>query len=232
MPEGVTRLVTYASTEITNVANASRYQFGQSAGVSTTLNTEEIRRRIRALLDERNVSQVELAARLDTTPATISRLLNDKRGLSLEWIRRIAAELDASPAALINDVTAEQGATVPVVGYVGAGEQVFNFDDNQIDRVPAPDRPGAEESSAVIVRGESMWPKYEDGQLLFFMPSDHVSKDCVGRICVVQVKDGPTLVKRVREGKNGRYRLVSLRAPEMEDIDLAWAARVRWTEEP
>lgn len=183
--------------------------------------------RIQERIDELELTRKEVAKRLETTEATVSRLINERANLTLWWLRKFSSALECTVGRLVD----EEGA-VPVVGYVGAGEQVNNYDDRgELDWV-VPES-GDLQTHAVIVRGESMWPRYEEGTLLFFVPCDHVAPDCLGRTCIVQLADGRTLVKKLRQGSTpGLYTLVSFRAPEIVDAQVLWAARVRYTQEP
>jgi transcriptional regulator with XRE-family HTH domain len=121
---------------------------------------------------------------------------------------------------------------VPVVGYVGAGAEVFFVDDvdkgQRID--DAPPFPGQNEPAvAVRVRGDSMLPQIEDGWTLYYAvdQSAGVMENAVNKLSVVQVHDGPVLVKKLEPGrKKGLWRLVSHNASPRDDVRLDWAARV------
>lgn len=119
---------------------------------------------------------------------------------------------------------------VPVVGYAGGGAEVFPVDDHAqgggMDFVPAP--PGETNCVAVVVRGDSLYPVLRDGWLVFYRrDQDGVPEECLGNLCIVQVKDGPTLVKELARGsRKGMYNLTSWNAPVREDQNLAWAARL------
>lgn len=153
--------------------------------------------------------------------------------LTVPWLDRLAAVLDCERNDLLLDgPTSEEGRTVPVVGYVGAGEEVFNFESpGEIDRIVPESR--RTDVVAVRVRGRSMVPKYEPNALLFYKETDYVTPDCIGRSCVVHLRDGRTFVKKLRSGpRPGEYILVSLVGPDIMDVDIAWAARVLYCEEP
>lgn len=119
---------------------------------------------------------------------------------------------------------------VPIVSYVGAGAEVFPIDDHAqgqgLEPVDAPI--GMENCVGAIIRGDSMHP-LRDGWLIFWeRDQTGVPEECVGQLCVCQVKDGPTLVKDLRKGtKKGLYRLESWNAPTREDVRLEWASRIR-----
>lgn len=192
---------------------------------------ERIRERIQIRQDELGRPDPELAKRMGTTSTTVWRLKKRYQGLSMRWVRSFAAALDWSVNQLVDEGNGAEGVTVPVVGYVGAAARVFNYDDRgDIGRVEPPE--GAEHTVSVIVEGDSMVPRYWPGQHLFFRPTQGVAEDCIGRPCICQVVEGPTLVKILQRGDGGLYRLVSVNRPEVEDAALLWAARVLWTKEP
>ena len=118
---------------------------------------------------------------------------------------------------------------MPVVGYVGGGERVENVEDpgGGIDVAEPPI--SLESANAVVVKGDSMWPAYRAGSVLYFEETDHVNGDALGRICIVQTAADETLVKLVEAGPEpGVYRLRSLVA-NVRDIEtrLRWAAPVK-----
>lgn len=119
---------------------------------------------------------------------------------------------------------------VPIVGHVGAGAEVFPNDDypkgRGLDLVDPP--PGAPSGCvAVIIRGDSMHP-FEDGWLIFYRrDQEGVPDDCVNRLCVVKVNEGPMLVKKVLRGRSHKlWNLESYNASLRENVRLDWAARV------
>lgn len=144
--------------------------------------------------------------------------LADLYGRTIEWL---LTGRDSNPMR----------PNVPIVGYVGAGAEIHPVDDHAkgagID--DAPPFPGQDGPAvAVRVRGDSMLPQIEDGWILYYTRDrDGVPGNCVGKLCVVQVTDGPMLVKKLEPGKRkGLWRLVSYNASPREDVKLDWAARV------
>lgn len=217
MPSKITHFGQLASSQITTVGNDPSSEMDQKWRVGN---------RLREIRKAKGLTLQFVADAIGTTPTQISRLELSQRRLSDHWAERLAPVLGTRPSAMFSDDT-----VVPVVGYVGAGEEVHNFEDQAaIDYVKPPD--GADGTAAVIVRGDSMWPKYEAGDLLFFAPTDHVNHDALGgKPCIVQVRNGPTYVKRVFLGsKPGLYRLTSYKAEDINDVDLLWASRVLWAQ--
>lgn len=116
---------------------------------------------------------------------------------------------------------------VPLTGFVGAGQEIYQFDEGGAGEVEAP--PNAiPETVAVEVRGESMLPLYEDGTILYYsrqLPPDRM----LGRRCITRLSDERVLVKFLRRGSQpGLYTLGSLNAPDIEDVSLQWAAPIDW----
>ena len=86
---------------------------------------------------------------------------------------------------------------------------------------------GVDAPNVAEISGDSQYP-LQEGWLIFYGPEHQdVSEDCLGKLCVVQVKYGPTLLKTLKRGtRRGLFRLESWNAPPREDVKVAWAARV------
>ncbi len=116
---------------------------------------------------------------------------------------------------------------VRLAGYVGAAQEVYQFDEDGAGWVDAP--PGAPyDVEAVEVRGDSMLPLYKSGAILYYskmLPPETM----LGEQCVVRLADGRVLVKTLRRGaERGLYTLISLNAPDIEDVAVEWAAPIDW----
>ena len=195
--------------------------------------------RIRALRKSLNLSQKRFARLIGVDQSNVSRwesgaVPNDAHILKLAEIARV------QPAAFRYDPRAEGElllatkipVTTPVVGYVGAGQEVFSHDDHVLggglEEVEVPEGVGDDPMVAVRVRGESMHPM-RDGWLLFYRRDQHgVPEACLNRLCIVKLAgDGPILVKEVRHGyRSNHFLLTSWNAPPIEDVCLDWAAAV------
>ena len=134
--------------------------------------------------------------------------------VSLDWL---AAGRDSGRAVL---------AEALLVGKVGAGSEIIRFDEGSVlAGIEAP--AGVDAPNVAEISGDSQYP-LQEGWLIFYGPEHQgVAEDCLGKLCVVQVKDGPTLLKTVKRGtRKGLFRLESWNAPPREDVKLVWAARV------
>ena len=193
--------------------------------------------RIRALRKSLGLSQASLASRVGVDQSNVSRW---ERGAPPDdaHIVRLAGLAGQHPAAFRYGRLPETDPETPppdvvsVVGYVGAGQQIFALDDHalgaSLEEVEAPEGVGKDTMVAVRVRGESMHP-LRDGWLLFYRRDQHgVPEACLNRLCIVKVADdGPILVKELHRGyRAGHFVLSSWNAPPLEDVRLDWAAPV------
>lgn len=195
--------------------------------------------RIRALRRTLGLSQAALARRLGVDQSNISRW--EHGAIPDEAHLAHLAELAGShPAVFRYGVEAEGDdggrptppSSVVVVGYVGAGQEVFPHDDHALggglDEVDSIEAPGDAPLVAVRIRGDSMHPLRDGWALFYRRDQEGVPEECLNRLCVVKVvDDGPMLVKEVRRGyRPHHFVLASWNAPPLEDVRLDWAAPV------
>jgi len=131
----------------------------------------------------------------------------------------------------------QESRTVPIVGYVGAGADVFPIDDHvkgqgigEADIPPFDHQMNINKTVAVEVRGNSMEPLFFEGFKLFYSERvTGVAYEFVGAICIVWLYDGRCLVKKIRQGsKAGYYTLDSINPndPPIKDVAVQWSAYV------
>lgn len=159
---------------------------------------------------------------------------NGTRGLKPEVVERYAKAFRVPPEWILyakgkkGPLETRPIRTVPVVGYVGAGAQTYFFDDQgDLDEVAAPDG-ASDRTVAVEVRGESLGALFD--RWLVFYDDVHrpVTTDQIGRLCVVGLRDGRIMVKKVQKsrGRNGLFHLLSNTEGPILDVEIDWAARV------
>jgi len=155
------------------------------------------------------------------------------RSTTSKHLPALAEALDASLEWLAtgrhgprNRSTGKRRVEALLVGKVGAGSEITRFDDGTaLAGIEPP--PGLDAPNVAEISGDSQYP-LQEGWLIFY-GAEHqgVAEDCLGKLCVVQVKDGPTLLKTLKRGsRKGLFRLESWNAPPREDVKLLWAARV------
>lgn len=189
-------------------------------------------RRIRRLRESLGQTQMQFSRLLEVDQSTVARWENGNTPKDAH-VARLAKLAGQHPAEFVYGRPGGQSRRIAlVVGYVGAGQQVFPVDDHALgaglDEIDAPSEIGGRTVVAVRVRGDSMHPM-KDGWLLFYSrDQEGVPEDCIGKLCVAQLADdGPLLVKDLRRGYTpGTWTLLSWNAAPIEDARLAWAAPV------
>lgn len=191
---------------------------------------------VREALGNASMSQADLARELtrrlrrsiDRAAVNKMMILRPKRGqktrgikademLAIEEITGFPAPVDGRPRV------------AKAAGYIGAGAEVYPMDDYQpgdgLDEAEIP--PGVPPNAVlVIVKGDSMYPRYLDNEFLFYLRDDRPPADFIGRECVVKLEDGRMFVKWLRKGSDGLFSLESHNAPLIENKALQWAAPV------
>lgn len=179
----------------------------------------------------RKVTQVaihHIESRGDVSPRFVVELAR-ALDVSLDWLQKGRGQKNprSGPQPIGDDGEVPQ---VMVAHYVGAGDVVHVFDDSDaIDYHDAP--PGFERGAAGIVRGESMLPMYDDGDVLFWRRLDPPPKEPPKRAVIVKIKNGPLYLKKLLPGsKKGLYHLVSINPITKTLIDqpVEAIARIGW----
>jgi len=121
----------------------------------------------------------------------------------------------------------------PLVGFVGAGSEVYPIDDHAkgdgLEEIEAP-FPVSPHTVCVAVRGDSMMPVYEDGDLVGYSRAPGDPAELLNRRCLAKLKDGRLFIKVLKRGSApGLFTLSSFNAPDIEDVALEWAAAFDFT---
>lgn len=168
---------------------------------------------IRKLREQRGLTQTELARRVHTSQPQINRLEAGERQLSKEWAEKLAPHLGISPVDLMFGPVPEDGATpdfsdlkengsnaaigsllmdnandVPVYGQaVGGDDGEFVLNGEKLEDVfRPPSLSSVIDAYAVYVNGNSMEPRYFDGEVVYVNP---VKKARRGDFVVAQIRD-------------------------------------------
>ncbi len=126
----------------------------------------------------------------------------------------------------------------PILGIVRAGAEIEYWNDqfptSEHISVPGDIFRGSNGSrwGGVVVRGESMSPTFDDGDILFFdLNFSESMASLLGKACVVETSSGGAMVKRVERGRReGYYNLESYNRLHsvIIDVSLRTARPVRW----
>lgn len=172
-------------------------------------------------------SAAEACRRFGWSEGTYRHHENGTRGVPAKRAAEYGRAYRVSPEWLLYGRGGPEKKGVPLVGFVGAGAEVRPIDDGgSLDDIDPP--PGIGPSAvAVKVTGDSMWPRYSEGDILVF--DEHALPDSLAnRECVLKLRDGRTFVKVLRKQPDGRWTLESFNAPPLHDVELEWAAKIKW----
>lgn len=150
---------------------------------------------------------------------------------TLKKLAKAATKLLKRPVPLDDLLVEQHAGEVPVRSYVGAGDEIIPFDDEEplYWTAPPPELEG--ECEATQVRGTSMLPAYEDGDVLFHRRHDDDPTRFLGRVVILQTRSRKRYVKVLQAGtKKGHFDLVSFNrlSPTIENQQLLWVAPILW----
>jgi SOS-response transcriptional repressor LexA len=139
--------------------------------------------------------------------------------------------ITAAEVMALGGVSTTPRRMISLVGYVGAGAEVFAIDDHAkgagLDEVESPWSELAPSTVAVKVRGDSMAPAYYDGDLIFYEVTSADFRHLLGKECVVALTDGRRFIKQLRRTQSGDWYLHSHNAEPILGVAIEWAAKVR-----
>jgi phage repressor protein C with HTH and peptisase S24 domain len=194
------------------------------------MGEEDWRDRVRKLLQLHGMSMKDASVAAGKGATWVRDILERAREPGINAFSALARALKTTVGYLLENKP-EGAPAVRIVGYVGAGLEAHYYGeaDDPNEFTDSPPNPTTN-TVAVKVRGDSMAGLFDDGSILYY---DDVrtppTEDLIGRLCVVQLKDGKVLVKRLLKGsRRGRWNLLSTNADPLMDKTLAWAARVIW----
>lgn len=158
--------------------------------------------RIRYYRKLRRLTQADLAARIGTTAATVSRLETSDMKVSMTWLQRLAGVFDVQISALIDEPQVQ--GRVPCLGQIGRGGEFSAASvDEDIVTLEAPAR------DPIALRiGENLGP-YCAGDVVIVdrMAPEHILR-ALGRDCFVEISGEASGFGRFASTDDGRYLLV------------------------
>lgn len=195
---------------------------------------EQRRRALRAFMESREppLKTFPWCVAAGISEGTLRNFLaGESESLSDRSYELLARAADVTVGELRGETAKRAGpAQVGLRHYVGAGDQIHIIEGaDAFDYTDAP--PGFEKGAAGIVRGDSMLPMFDDGDMLFWRRLEQPPKEPPKRAVIVKVKDGPLYLKKLLPGsKRGRYHLVSINPVTKPLIDQAVEAiaRIGW----
>jgi len=187
--------------------------------------------RIRQLRDDQGLTIEELAEKTGLSVSYVSRLESGERNLSVKNLNLFAHALDVPPQDILIESTTRTANIVSVMGRIGAGAEIMPEEEQippeglyEIETpFPLPD-----DAIAFEVSGESMWPRYDDGDIIICWRQGVVVEEVLGWEAAVKTAKGQRFLKRVLRGsEQGTYDLESHNAPPIRSVRLVWVAAIQ-----
>ena len=156
---------------------------------------------------------------------------DDRRGVTTETLAALAPVLQTTAAWLLEGVGESVArSSVRVVGRIGAGAEILP----EFEQIP-PDGlseielalPLPPDTIAFEVEGNSMWPRYNAGDVVICSELEHDPAALSGREAAVRTADGKRYVKTIRRsGRADSFDLESHNAPPIRDVAIVWASPI------
>ena len=158
-----------------------------------------------------------LARAMGLRPGAVSEILGGQRQIKATEIEPIMEYLELN--------------SVPIMGRIGAGA-VIEPDNEQVPpeglgEVQLP-FPVSEETLAFEVAGDSMLPKYENGDVIVvYREQRHPLASFYGEEAAVRLKTGERYLKRIERGKSASLvNLTSFNAKPINGVKLDWIGEI------
>ena len=158
-----------------------------------------------------------LAAAMGVRPGAVSEILSEARLIKASELAPIIDYLELN--------------AVPIMGRVGAGASIGpeleQMPPEGLGEVELP-FPIAEETIAFEVVGDSMLPKYENGDIIVvYRDQRHPLTSFSGEEAAVRLQSGERYLKTIERGKTGHVvNLTSFNAKPISGVKLEWIGEI------
>jgi phage repressor protein C with HTH and peptisase S24 domain len=157
--------------------------------------------------------KIEKGAPAGITTTTLAALAPILR-TNVAWLMEGVGDAENPPAP---------AASIPVHGCVVAGIVDFEWKDTATP--DAISLPAEGDIAALVVRGDSQYPHFKQGEFILYDPHAMLPEQLVGQYAIVKTIDGRLLLKILEEsGRPGLWTLRSHNAPAQKNVELlaAW----------
>jgi phage repressor protein C with HTH and peptisase S24 domain len=120
----------------------------------------------------------------------------------------------------------ERRDLVRVSGRIGAGAEISPEIDQSEDQYAEVSFPTSESALAFEVIGDSMWPRYDPGDLIICKTQVESRDAADGIEAAVLTEDGRRYLKTVRRVSEDTFDLESYNARPIRNVRLEWVAKV------
>lgn len=191
-----------------------------------------LRRRITQRLDALGISmrQASLKAGLGTHFLR-DLLANEGQSPRAENLARLAYALETTPEWLLDARGDERPIGVPIMGKVGAAQEFFPAtDQGALDYAPMP--PEGEAYGAAEIDGDSGWPVYKHGGLVYYGEWRTDLDELIGEDVLAELADGRMLLKTLAARNGSTFTLTAHNGPPLLAVEIVRAAPIEWVRPP
>ena len=158
--------------------------------------------RLTQLMEEKDLTQVELAEKTGITNVTISRYLSGERKPRIEIVTKLAEVLNTTVDYLLGSEKSLENSkrVIPVFGIVKAG---YNYlaQHNIVGYIdPGLKKSDPENYFGLVVKGDSMVPLFFEGDYLVVHKQEDFNTNDT---CIVLINGDEATVKKVVKTKDG-----------------------------
>ncbi|ALE03429.1 LexA family transcriptional regulator [Bartonella ancashensis] len=186
-------------------------------------NKSNIINTLKKILTEFNLTQEDVAKRLNVTQASVSKWLkvSDPRGSNRDAILKLYRELKGENHII---------TFVPLMGYIGAGTQI----DPSFEQIPEEGLAQVEipftlpdDMIAFEVKGDSMLPVYKDGDMVIVRRRQiKTIESFFGREAVVLTHDNKRYIKKISRRMSGEIDLLSWNSSPIKNVKIMWIGEI------
>ena len=199
----------------------------QTANARTAAESPPKHTRLIEVRSQRYESASDAARAIGVPVATYVSHENGHRGLGRS-AQRYAKFFRVSLNWLVLGKGTRSGApAVPLTGFVGAGAVVSTQKNGGIiERMPWVELPNPNATEALIVQGDSMYPRFMPGEVILYETVPLLPAKLVDQYAIVDIEDGGLKIKILRDGgRPGFWTLESHNAPPEHNVALNYAYR-------
>ena len=164
-------------------------------------NKETMSHNIQRYMDMHNMKRRDLADFLGVPYTTLCGWLSAETYPRIDKIEKMAQIFGISKSDLVEELRTSRSVRIPVLGRIPAGIPIEAIEDIiDYEEIPADWTAGGKEYFALLIQGDSMSPKYLDGDVVIFLKA----VDCDnGAECAVFVNGDDATFKKVRKNMDG-----------------------------
>lgn len=158
-------------------------------------------KQLKKAIAESKIPISRIAERAGISRAHIYKIMNDEKNVSSLTLEKICKAINIKPSSLYEgNIEIIKGHKIPVLGIIPAGIPIEAVEDVLDYEEISEDMATKGEYFALKVRGDSMHPIVNDGDVVIIKQQDDAES---GKICVVMINGYDATLKRIKKEQDG-----------------------------